>query len=394
LEEEKEVARRLAKKEKDLTEELKAVKSKSGSSPNGGDSKSLEMQTLLETVYAVGSIDTAFPKMVPRVQKLAEFILKKDYLGGDDYGFLKMVLTALHHQAALTRNAEQLVGWLLQVTQLRDIFIEEYAEGDATSDTEGFAALHHSAVDDEDNDSSDEDDSEESSESDDEKPKKGSSAKNATARKFLADLLSTQLAIVEDLLDLIKGKLSPVLKAAILEHKKPELKKTTTVLSNLQKAFKKYNATALMTEQLFTQVLHFVDCFLLNAMLEDGNSFCTAGNAFNVKMSLSFVEQWAVTAFGNVVFERMKDASMKFVTEATTLLVMDKSAAIVNDLRQEIWPSLNPTQVSALFKNYKPDQISPSPVGDDVKKLLKEASKRNEVLKMDESAIIYVSGRK
>jgi hypothetical protein len=171
------------------------------------------------------------------------------------------------------------------------------------------------------------------------------------------------------------------------------VKKITSVLSNFLKPQIRYKIASLIVEQFFSQLFYFVDATVFNMLIEDGSSYCTAGQAFNIKLSLSHMEQWGHASFG-AAFERIKETSMRFISEATNLLVMDKTPVIFStEMRTQAWPSLSPSQVLALFKNYRPDNISTAAISEEVKKGLRNMSSRDDRLRLDETLLIPPSNK-
>jgi hypothetical protein len=179
-----------------------------------------------------------------------------------------------------------------------------------------------------------------------------------------------------------------------MDQKAANIKKITNVLSNFMKPQIRFKLVAPIIEQFFSQLFYFVDATVFNSLIEDGSPYCSASHAFNIKLSLSHTEQWGHSNFG-ASFERIKETSMRFIFEATNLLVMDKTPVIFStEMRTQAWPSLTPSQVLALFKNYKPDNISPAPISEDVKKGLRNMSSRDDRLRLDETLLIPPTNRR
>jgi len=89
-------------------------------------------------------------------------------------------------------------------------------------------------------------------------------------------------------------KIRPLVKPAVLEQKKPELKQLSNVLSKLFKVFSAAQGHESVRDQYFGQLFYFIDCLSFNALVDMGSKFCTASNAFNIKLSISHLEQWGM----------------------------------------------------------------------------------------------------
>jgi len=134
------------------------------------------------------------------------------------------------------------------------------------------------------------------------------------------------------------------------------MKKLTATLSKLHKALVSTGLHDVVKEQFFNQLFYLINCVVLNAMTEKGSNYCTASGAFNIKLAISPLEQWGVSNLRTTVdkvryvldfvLSELRDFlqsntensdTLRHVTEATNLLVMDKVPAIVSeDIRSEV----------------------------------------------------------
>jgi len=83
---------------------------------------------------------------------------------------------------------------------------------------------------------------------------------------------------------------------------------------------------------------------------------CTAGNGFQIRLALSRVEEWIDGK--NVKISTGKSwKQLKKLCEAATLLTLDKSLALNNDIMKEVCPNMSIHQVKHLVMSFQTDSL-------------------------------------
>eukprot|EP01125_Pyxidicula_operculata_P003571 TRINITY_DN1465_c0_g1_i1.p1 TRINITY_DN1465_c0_g1~~TRINITY_DN1465_c0_g1_i1.p1 ORF type:complete len:837 (-),score=169.36 TRINITY_DN1465_c0_g1_i1:185-2695(-) len=86
---------------------------------------------------------------------------------------------------------------------------------------------------------------------------------------------------------------------------------------------------------------------------------CTSGNGFKIKLLMSRLDDWCRS---NKEFASEASSYLKLVTEAATVLSLDKNVLEDDSIIGIVCPTLNFNQLKHLLVNFTTDNISPQPV--------------------------------
>jgi len=141
------------------------------------------------------------------------------------------------------------------------------------------------------------------------------------------------------------------------------------LFEELLAVFKCYSLPVPLIQSLFESFVFVINRLLFNILMSEAE-LCTAGNGFQIKLSLSQLHEW-LSAKANKAYVGKAGQKLKEVTEAATVLSLDKSVLVEDNgaPMKVICPSLSLTQIKQLAVSFQPDKLSPDPVPD---KVLKE----------------------
>jgi len=130
-----------------------------------------------------------------------------------------------------------------------------------------------------------------------------------------------------------------------------------------------------LVQKFFAQVFYFINATLFNEILLV-RELCTVDKAVEIKMDLAMLENWIVEDGG--LWLENAEVQLEPLHEIITLLLMPKKLIVSSqDLRREVIPHLNRTQVRQVLAMYTPtdleERISPS----DIQKLEREMPQKN-----------------
>jgi len=226
--------------------------------------------------------------------------------------------------------------------------------------------------------------------------------------QFVEDMERLCFEIYKDLFAVVAKQLRPRLLNAVLEHsiykedkrnqsrEQPEplppadkFTEPTEIIATFAdclKALQKHFTYDSVTHQLFMQLFAYADAVMFNALM-DGTDLCTCGNGFQVKVTISKLEDWATNNSMTQACEKLRHTAQA----ASVLVMVDKNIFKDAEMVKAVFPALNFGQIKHLSDNFIADQYCPDPVPQAVKQFLSrkaQEDKSSKHLKLDESRFL------
>eukprot|EP00727_Mastigamoeba_balamuthi_P002507 m51a1_g12253 hypothetical protein (781) ;mRNA; f:157958-160590 len=158
-------------------------------------------------------------------------------------------------------------------------------------------------------------------------------------------------------------------------------------LSEVSQTLKNCKIPQSLRLQYFTQVCYFISSTVFN-MVTSQRQFCSCGTGLQIKMNLSYIEDW----FGRD--KEIVPATKQFnvLREVSNLLVvMDKTILLDEGLTKQMFPSINPVQLDYLIESCHPDELSKQAADPAVIQSVKRRAESCDLpLELDARAIIDV----
>mmetsp|Transcript_8537 Transcript_8537/g.11795 ORF Transcript_8537/g.11795 Transcript_8537/m.11795 type:complete len:1108 (-) Transcript_8537:45-3368(-) len=194
--------------------------------------------------------------------------------------------------------------------------------------------------------------------------------------KFFHELTVVSFDIFSVLLINIYSQLDHILVPNVLESadKKKHTNEFPNILGDILKLLKKNFLYDQIIKQFLIQIFYFIDCQLFNTLLKRPDLF-TCNSGFQIKMALSQVEN----SVSKVDKQLSGIVSKQFnhIKEAVNLLLMDKTIVGDEETVKQIFSHLNLIQIKHVLDRFKPDELSPEPVPEKVKRAIDDACKRS-----------------
>uniref|UniRef100_A0A3Q2NZX5 Afadin, adherens junction formation factor n=1 Tax=Fundulus heteroclitus TaxID=8078 RepID=A0A3Q2NZX5_FUNHE len=142
------------------------------------------------------------------------------------------------------------------------------------------------------------------------------------------------------------------------EHnpQRPKIEDVLHTLTGAMSLLRRCRVNAALTIQLFSQLFHFINMWLFNRLVTNGDSgLCCHYWGAILRQQLSHIEAWAEKQG----LELAADCHLSRIVQATTLLTMDKySMQDVQNIHNTCF-KLNSLQLHALMTNYRVAQDEP-----------------------------------
>ncbi|KAM4529826.1 afadin isoform 11-T11 [Fundulus diaphanus] len=142
------------------------------------------------------------------------------------------------------------------------------------------------------------------------------------------------------------------------EHnpQRPKIEDVLHTLTGAMSLLRRCRVNAALTIQLFSQLFHFINMWLFNRLVTNGDSgLCCHYWGAILRQQLSHIEAWAEKQG----LELAADCHLSRIVQATTLLTMDKySLQDVQNIHNTCF-KLNSLQLHALMTNYRVAQDEP-----------------------------------
>jgi len=195
------------------------------------------------------------------------------------------------------------------------------------------------------------------------------------ANNFWEDIYQVILKIFRRLYKLISKTLIPLYEPLIFQDRRTSLNVSvltstlTQHLSTYLQCFTKYFIYDIIILQFFHQVYRHMDVILFNHLICKDN--ITGQLGLNIKLALSEIEGWKLMNLKKYYFKDSTTApilpfkeiaTLKLISQASKLVVLDKT--VVTDLKflKEQFSSLNYNQIYTLLVKYVPDGLCPGEV--------------------------------
>lgn len=148
------------------------------------------------------------------------------------------------------------------------------------------------------------------------------------------------------------------------------------ILNEVMMIWKKNHVSDGLISILINQIFHFIDIKLFNELITR-KELCRVSNGFQIKLELSALESWikehssvlsraratttTTTTTTTSVYSKATKDELCHITQAATLLFVDKHSLGEKDVLLEICPSLSTLQVKVILESFSPDQYLFSP---------------------------------
>ncbi|KYR00657.1 C2 calcium/lipid-binding region-containing protein [Tieghemostelium lacteum] len=116
--------------------------------------------------------------------------------------------------------------------------------------------------------------------------------------------------------------------------------------------------------QLLNQIFYFINSQITNHLLTN-QSVCTSTQGLEVKMGVSRLKEWCSTTNFKTASQQLDPAH-----EASNLLVIDKNVFVDVEAIKSIFSKLNLNQIRKLLESFAPDDLSPEPLPQTLKKAM------------------------
>ncbi|KAL9655798.1 hypothetical protein ABK040_005025 [Willaertia magna] len=189
--------------------------------------------------------------------------------------------------------------------------------------------------------------------------------------------------------DLIK-QLLPILFESLFGKNgqpSPNISKLTKLFEEYFNLFKENYIPKLFTQQFFSQIFYFLNCFGFNSLLSNNRNrnYCTMGGGIMLKMCVSTLEQWSHDKKFNFMdiktLHHLGPLSLMgliYLRQSSDVMIMNKASLIDSSTRQEVCPILSITQLRKLLECYKADDYDPDEVPSSVLKTLPSIDKTSK----------------
>ncbi|KYR01299.1 hypothetical protein DLAC_02020 [Tieghemostelium lacteum] len=174
-----------------------------------------------------------------------------------------------------------------------------------------------------------------------------------------------------------------------------DIQKLCKVLGKYLNYFKDNFVFDSIVQQFFSQTFHYISYTMLNEIIDNGsqNNMCSPSSGFKIKLSISMIEDWISQLEERDLLLPSKEY-LSVITEASNLMVIDKSIFTDSEAILSAFSTLNILQIKKLLEIWKPDQLSPDPIPSSVLSMARGNWNRptnNLTLQIDPSILIEVS---